>query len=1474
MSTVRLNRQTILGGLASSGGQPGGDRGSHRGPDPAAHELTRRDAVAVAGAAAAVAYGAALAGTRLDPLPAPEFGATAGTAWLRAGSFGAVLDPARFGGLPSLLVSAGATWKAALTGATFPGTGLPADMELATIGSGATTRLGIRMALGGFSAEVPLSLWLAGERVATSRVSVRGVSLDLGPDSGLVLDGPATATLAAKDWTLRLEGDGIARVTGMGEDIVADAVTVSLAATALPSLLSRRISRRAVILLERGDRTWTLSAPASPSGGVSFSENAFDSISIESAETRSGATHVAMLASGAAAAGTYATRSGAAVPIRDVRFARLADNGSYHLTGQFTDWRTWMQGPHGALLVGAADWASPFEMIGDATGAKVTCSPAVYGIAAPLGNLIAAPITFPEAAQRVVKMGDTATKGPKAQAVNPVPGPTIAPGPGVIIPNDSSVTVTRPDDLLTLKFSFFNLSYSTSSGSPKLVRDDRTKPAYISVEFPPQHILERAFLEGVETPTAPPIQNFIAEPSRLAFTIPDSKADAGIDYTLAGLLTWTDYTHKVVPAIDPAVDHGPDRGIQMHKPFAGSHGSVLVPAFPPETSLEVPWGLYMSPSPGETWEHKIDPMTLRDRTELWHTRLHGEDTIGGLAVVPGPGTGPGPIEIGPLPVREGPPRLRAVWARYYTNALAGGSVPGTIIQRNDFTKAITSGLDVRWTVADLTTRFYDDPIKMRNLMLSPLGAWFDGRGEWDVEALLLQHPAPLIHTSLMEWDHRATMARDHYVKLVFAGRLFPFGHAASLIIITERKFKTTNGRRYAYLMQRKYIKVREPVRTYNFTDNGVRDRSFPFKRVEIKTLMTPPIVEEAIPIVSINSAFWPKTIATGQRTPFQIEATDWDGNVVKFNAPLIYMDVIAAVGGMGPESTGDAVNILCNIAYKAVPVDMAGQNIAYAKKHSDTSKGDERTLPTKTMYFDAERLTPPAAGENRFYPRMLKSSVRLQTVEKLTGNNTPTTIEIADQYKNNAFAGSNAQGMIFAKITTPTSPTFPGSLAGGLATPIPVFSGLGAAMGAIGGNLDQVAGGQFNPLDYFDSVLKSELLGGITLKDLLKVVLDLADMPSFKELPIPGIPEKISISFDWETKLDKAFLIFVPGTDCKIKLHAQVVQSIKVPPDPPEFTVTAELTDFTLSMVKDVFECVNLIFTSLKFESKNGSSPDCTPSIKDVEFVGSLKYLAELAKYAGSLGGSGSTALAKNGQVGALVTVVDSGPLKVDVDASGVTATLDIAIPDLSIGVFAMTNMSFGAKLKLPFTGGPVTLDFNFCSRESPFQITVMCWGGGGYVLLQFDSKGIVAVEISLEFGAGTSFSVGGIASGMVEIKGGMTLRWERVVVSGVDQSKLTFLVFIRIHGSLDVLGIIKVSLTFYLELKYETIPKLPEPGDKLTGTATLTIEIEILFFSFSVDLTVTKELAGKDPTFVDMLPVHDDWDAYCAAFAPAKLGA
>jgi len=101
--------------------------------------------------------------------------------------------------------------------------------------------------------------------------------------------------------------------------------------------------------------------------------------------------------------------------------------------------------------------------------------------------------------------------------------------------------------------------------------------------------------------------------------------------------------------------------------------------------------------------------------------------------------------------------------------------------------------------------------------------------------------------ALEEWTHKGTQGRDNYVRVVYKGYLFPFGHPASLIKITERKFYVQNGRNIAYLFQRMFIVVREPIKQFGaskLVDSAGRsiDRAMPFKQIQITTITTPDIM--------------------------------------------------------------------------------------------------------------------------------------------------------------------------------------------------------------------------------------------------------------------------------------------------------------------------------------------------------------------------------------------------------------------------------------------------------------------------------------------------------------------------------------------------------------------------------------------------------------------------------------------------------
>ncbi|HOX53028.1 MAG TPA: hypothetical protein PKY05_16210, partial [Fibrobacteria bacterium] len=101
-------------------------------------------------------------------------------------------------------------------------------------------------------------------------------------------------------------------------------------------------------------------------------------------------------------------------------------------------------------------------------------------------------------------------------------------------------------------------------------------------------------------------------------------------------------------------------------------------------------------------------------------------------------------------------------------------------------------------------------------------------GDWD--------PRPN-GVDLEPWRHLTALGRDHYVRVMYSGFLVPFGHAASLVKVTERKFYSLGPKdrlprqRTAIFRQRFFMIVRERVRTDDGSNHSHGGRNFPLARL-------------------------------------------------------------------------------------------------------------------------------------------------------------------------------------------------------------------------------------------------------------------------------------------------------------------------------------------------------------------------------------------------------------------------------------------------------------------------------------------------------------------------------------------------------------------------------------------------------------------------------------------------------------------
>jgi hypothetical protein len=710
--------------------------------------------------------------------------------------------------------------------------------------------------------------------------------------------------------------------------------------------------------------------------------------------------------------------------------------------------------------------------------------------------------------------------------------------------------------------------------------------------------------------------------------------------------------------------------------------------------------------------------------------------------------------------------------------------------------------------------------------------------------------------SVEEWRHRGTMARDNYVRVVYAGFLFPFGHRASLIKVTERKFHPSQPGNIAYLRQRMFIVVREPERivgnsglAYSGNDSDksgeLYDLQMPFKLVRLTTLVTPnldpPEDSEILPGKK-QSAFWPLVL----KKDFQwhVVAEDLEGQVCEFAMPLVFVG--KEINDFASNAASDpkqkqlstlATNYEKSQNKERRTATLQGQLVSLA----ESDKAGDTTFETDSLIFGAEvpaqSVAKNLSAQNpRFFAMVRKAKLLLPALKNLVGNNQAAEFEFHHHYLVHGFA--NNAGKVFAKLSPDGFQTFPLSFpsdkSGGIATPNMNIQGLSRSFGPVGGTAQGVAdlaNGGFDPKDFFQG-MSAKILGAIDLGEIITgSFLGGKNVPKLTTTPIyPGNdrtkpPTAIDTLLKWNPEV-KAFGPFKPhnsNLDVEANLHTDLASGAST------FTIDGELTDFDM----DLFGFIILKFARVDFSAGSSKKLDVVPDIKEVVFGGPLEFVNELKDLL-KFGGSG---------------------LALDVTPTGVRAGLVIAIPTISVGVLTIQNISFSAALNLPFTGEPVRFRFAFCERQDPFILTVYCFGGGGFFAIELGLDGMERLEAALEFGASAALDIG-VASGSVEVMAGIYYKWE-VEVALLEG-------YVRMGGSLNVLGIITLSLEFNLSLAYETGPN----GGKVWGEASLTVEIEILFFSASVSMTVRREFADPDRVTFAKLMDSSEWNDYCDAFA------
>lgn len=604
---------------------------------------------------------------------------------------------------------------------------------------------------------------------------------------------------------------------------------------------------------------------------------------------------------------------------------------------------------------------------------------------------------------------------------------------------------------------------------------------------------------------------------------------------------------------------------------------------------------------------------------------------------------------------------------------------------------------------------------------------------------------------------------------------------------------------------------------------------------------------------------------------------------------------------------------------------------------------ESATLDTLSPTAGASTSQLASANQPAFYPTVLSANIKLQAAETLTRTSLddesgpgglalgyypgyiqvgfPSSLKPSD-LEHPAFQDPATEkahdrpattpppnnGSVYGSFLSPPTANFPSNMVGGVGNPNLNLNGLSAAAGAIGGELDQYSQEAMAFVtDYFGGLQSafSSFLGGLPLgipqsgpggliegegghetPPLPPGILDPSGFAN--DLQVPQLTQSYdqatktkTITYTMPVKLDTypsdETAIFTPVADDGGMLT--LTATVTVSPSGMTYDVTGTMDPFTINILggSSAFSIILIPFgddtqPGLTFQASNGAKTSISPNVGQVQFEGVLSFVSTLEQFLQDLGGSG---------------------LSIDVTPTQVQVSLQIALPNVGFGVFSLQNLALSAGVTVPFLGSPTVATFGFCSQDQPFTLTVMCFGGGGFVNFGVGLTSIQSVTASLDFEGQFALDLA-VASGSVSLTAGIIFAY-----SSTNGASLTG--FVRVNGEVSVLGILSVSITLEMQITYNF-----PPVNTISGTATLTVSISLFCFSVSVGITVTKTFScdpsqgliekGHDvtgglsphddpllnpfrnsaPTFQDLMAPPDGsdtalaqqtWSDYCSAF-------
>ncbi|MEI8407492.1 MULTISPECIES: hypothetical protein [unclassified Kribbella] len=713
-------------------------------------------------------------------------------------------------------------------------------------------------------------------------------------------------------------------------------------------------------------------------------------------------------------------------------------------------------------------------------------------------------------------------------------------------------------------------------------------------------------------------------------------------------------------------------------------------------------------------------------------------------------------------------------------------------------------LEMTWR-ARLVAETTARPADLARLELTALGGSLTVDGVWDAFA----------------WQHRAVLGRDMEVQVVANGTLYPFGHRAIYQRSVERTFEPgADGA--AVLRQVDLITVVDAVTAVPL-DPSVR-RAFPFDAVELTeqvfTIMPP--VWKSTPGSGDLDVFFRPMVSDGD-LQFPVRCRTGDSEL-EFRIPLLFV--------ADPPPT---VEFLADAGVAAALKDAFGSvRVPIVPSPVDLVRAE---VSQREDVQEVHALIISGVAEaGRFAPGLSSLEITLPAVRSLLDAAETYVVKFSEDYLR---AGADAR-TVLQLVQDKVGLDFAGRAdrSGALVAPAYAADAISRTLGPVVGNA--LPDPRTEMVDVRAFFAPDATILGFPLRDLLGAT---ARPPAITSLLEAGTSPVVSM--EWNQVKLHSFPPFVANPTTTLDLQVNVTPPTGIEPaDLLGNDTKCTITDFALELPPGKKPLLRLHIDQLTFHQRGGAPPTVDIHGLHVDFLGELRLLEAL---------------------GRAVDLAGHGP-RIDVAPSGITADYTLELPEVTAAAFVLTNVAVHASASIPFDGRPISVNLGFASPANRFALTVLMFGGGGYLEIELTQDGLRRVDLALEFGAMVALDFV-VAHAEVHALGGVKfqLAGDKVEVSG----------YLRIGGCVDILGLVSVSIELCVTLSYRS------ETNALVGRATLVVEIDLFLWSDSVELDsgdwiLAGGTGGREPVarpalakaFADSRPGVDAFDDYWSCFA------